>query len=190
MPYILVTPPSAEPVSLAEAKLHLRVDITDDDALITALIVAARQFAEMRTQRQFITAQWKLVLDAFPSKILLDKSPIASVQSIQYLDMAGVLQTVPPADYVFENSSEPSRIAPIFGKIWPIPVPQIGAVQINFTSGYGNAAAVPEGIKSWMKIRIGSLYENRSEVDVIPNGQLVELPFVDRLLDPFSVVTY
>ena len=190
MAYVLVTPPAAEPVSLAEAKLHLRVDVADDDALITAFIVAARQFAEMRTQRQFVTAQWKLVLDSFPAKILLDKSPIASIQSIQYLDMSGVLQTVPSADYVFESSSEPARIAPIFGKIWPIPVPQIGAVQVNFTSGYGNAAAVPEGIKSWMKVRIGSLYQHREEMAVLASGKIEPLPFIYGLLDPFCVVSY
>ena len=53
-------------MSLTEAKLHLRVEVTDDDALITALISAARQYAETLTQRQFVTATWKLVLDSFP----------------------------------------------------------------------------------------------------------------------------
>ena len=58
MPLVIVTPPAEEPVSLAEAKLHLRVDIADDDALITALISAARQAAETITGRQIVTARW------------------------------------------------------------------------------------------------------------------------------------
>lgn len=49
MPLQLLTPPTAEPVSLVEAKLHLRVDFNDDDALITSLITAARQAAETIT---------------------------------------------------------------------------------------------------------------------------------------------
>ncbi len=61
MPLQLVTPPAEEPVSLEEAKLHLRVDFDEDDALILALISAARQAAETITGRQLITARWKLV---------------------------------------------------------------------------------------------------------------------------------
>ena len=64
MPMQLITPPAAEPVSLAEAKHHLRVDFDEDDALIQALICAARQSAEMLTQRQLVTARWRMVLNA------------------------------------------------------------------------------------------------------------------------------
>lgn len=190
MAYVLVVPPAGEPITVAEAKAHLRVDIADDDVLIGVLIAAARQFAEMRTQRQFLTAQWRQVLDKFSHGITLDKCPVVSVQSIQYLDMSGVWQTVPSTDYVVDMSTEPARITPIFGRIWPIAMPQIGSIKIDFTSGYGDATKVPEGIKSWMKLRIGALYENRSEVDELASGSLVEMPFVDRLLDPYCVVAY
>ena len=61
MPLQLVTPPAEEPVSLAEARLHLRVDFTDDDALITSLIAAARQAAETLTGRQFVTDRKSVV---------------------------------------------------------------------------------------------------------------------------------
>lgn len=217
MPYVLVTPPAAEPVTLAEAKLHLRVDVADDDALITALISAARQHAEMITQRQLVTATWKLVMDAFPGNsqmgvpagrmfslpghaILLNKSPVQSVTSIKYLDMGGVQQTMPSTDYVVDTSTEPARITPVFGKIWPISLPQIGAVEITFTAGYGapngatppvwSPSTVPEGIKAWMKVRIGSLYQHREELAVIQAGKIEPLPFIDGLLDPYRVVIY
>lgn len=67
MPSILVTGPSEEPVSLAEAKLHLRVDDNADDALISALIVAARQHAENDTRRALVTQTWRQVWDQFPA---------------------------------------------------------------------------------------------------------------------------
>jgi len=184
----LVTPPDGEPVSLAEAKLHLRVDVDDDDMLIGSLIAAARQAAETLTGRQMITARWKLVLDAFPCHaILLAKCPVQSVVNIQYLDMSGMSQTLPLIDYVVDTSCEPARITPVFGKTWPPTLPQIGAVTIIFDAGYGAASAVPEGIKSWIKLRVGSLYAHREEMSILMRGRIDPLPFVDGLLDPYRV---
>lgn len=204
MPMQLITPPAAEPVSLAEAKLHLRVDFDEDDALIQALISAARQAAEMLTQRQLITARWRMVLDSFPGPslmgvpagqtftlpghaILLTKSPVASVVEICYLDLAGVSQFMPSAHYTVDKACEPARITPVFGQIWPVALPQIGAVSVTFDAGYGSAADVPEGLKSWIKLRLGSLYAHREEVASMARGRIDPLPFVDGLLDPYKV---
>lgn len=71
MPMQLITPPAGEPVSLQEAKAHLRVDFDDDDGLIQALIAAARQAAETITNRQLMSARWKLVMDSFPGPSLM-----------------------------------------------------------------------------------------------------------------------
>jgi len=200
----LITPPAAEPVSLAEAKLHLRVDFDEDDALIQALISAARQAAEMLTQRQLVTARWRMVLDSFPGSglmgvpagqtftlpghaILIPKSPLQSVVEIRYLDMAGVSQVMPSAHYTVDKACEPARITPVFGQIWPVALPQIGAVSVTFDAGYGSAADVPEGLKSWIKLRLGSLYAHREEVASMARGRIDPLPFVDGLLDPYKV---
>jgi uncharacterized phiE125 gp8 family phage protein len=204
MPMQLITPPAAEPVSLAEAKLHLRVDFDEDDALILALISAARQAAEMLTQRQLVTARWRMVLDSFPScglmgvpagqtftlpghAILIPKSPLQSMLEIRYLDMAGVSQVMPSAHYTVDKACEPARITPVFGQIWPVALPQIGAVSVTFDAGYGSAADVPEGLKSWIKLRLGSLYAHREEVASMARGRIDPLPFVDGLLDPYKV---
>lgn len=188
MPLQLVTPPSGEPVSLAEAKLHLRVDVDDDDALISSLIATARQAAETLTGRQLISARWKLVLDAFPwGEILLAKCPVQSIVSIQYLDMNGLSQMLPSSDYVVDTACEPARITPVFGKTWPPTLPQIGAVTVTFDAGYGAASAVPEGLKSWIKLRVGSLYAHREEMSILMRGRIDPLPFVDGLLDPYRV---
>ncbi len=204
MPLQLVTPPSEEPVSLAEAKLHLRVDVDDDDALIGALITAARQAAETQTGRQLTTARWKLVLDAFPGPslmgvpagasfslpaqaVLLAKCPVQSVVAIHYLDMNGDPQTVPSSDYVLDAACEPARVTPVSGKTWPATLPQIGAVSVAFDAGYGAASAVPEGLKSWIKLRVGSLYGHREEVATLTRGRIDALTFVDSLLDGYRV---
>ena len=204
MPMQLITPPSGEPVSLAEAKLHLRVDFDDDDSLIQVLISAARQAAETLTNRQLVTARWRMVLDSFPGPslmgvpagqvftlpghaVLLSKSPVQSVVEIRYLDMAGAWQVMPAASYTVDSACEPARITPVFGQIWPIALPQIGAVSVIFDAGYGNASAVPEGIKTWIKLRLGSLYVHREEVASMTRGRIDPLPFIDGLLDPYKV---
>ena len=203
MPLQLVTPPAGEPVSLAEAKQHLRVDGGDDDLLIGSLITAARQAAETQTGRQLITARWKLLLDAFPGPlmqsasgasfslpghaILLAKCPVQSVVSIEYLDMIGATQVMPASDYVLDAACEPARLTPVFGKTWPPTLPQMGAVSVTFDAGYGAASSVPEGLKSWIKLRVGSLYGHREEMSVLSRGRIDPLPFVDGLLDGFKV---
>jgi uncharacterized phiE125 gp8 family phage protein len=191
MPLQLINPPAEEPVSLAEAKLHLRVDFPEDDALIMSIIAAARQHAEMLMRRQIVTARWKLVLDCFPRHvILLPRSPLQSVLSIEYLDMASTLQTMPSSDYTVDAACEPARITPVFGAVWPSPLPQIAAVSVRFDAGYGTASAVPEGIKAWIKLRVGSLYEHREDFSLVTRGRIEPLPFVDGLLDPYRVISF
>jgi uncharacterized phiE125 gp8 family phage protein len=206
MPIQIVTPPTEEPVSLLEAKLHLRVDFDEDDMLIASLITAARQAAETLTGRQLTTARWKQVIDCFPGPslmcvpagqtftlpghaILLAKAPVQSVVSINYLDMGSVNQTMPALTYTVDTACEPARITPVFGQTWPICLPQIGTVSVTFDAGYGSAAQVPEGIKSWIKLRVGSLYAHREEVAALSRGRIESLPFIDGLLDPYKVVT-
>lgn len=204
MGYQLLTAPTVDPLSITEVKLHLRVDFADDDVLIGLLITAVRQYCEHLTARSLCTQKWALVMDCFPGSlgyasnwgqpnslpgnaVLLEKGPVQSIDSITYIDMASATQTMASSDYVADMSGQLTRITPRFGKIWPIALPQIASATINFTAGYGVAAAVPEGLKSWMKLRIGTLYENREEVISGRSVSIVALPFVDRLLDAYTI---
>lgn len=209
MPLVQTTPPSEEPVSIAEAKNHLRVDsdLTQDDALIGLLIGAARRYAESYCGRSFVRQGWRLVLDSFPGPstlgvpggvsysiprhaVLLERGNVISLDSISYIAMDGstVVDTSPQSNYAIDLSGAPARITPKFGKIWPIPLPQIGSVWFDYTAGYGGASNVPEGIKHWILLRLTTLYENREEVAVMNRGKVDPLPFVDGLLDPYRVV--
>jgi uncharacterized phiE125 gp8 family phage protein len=179
----LITAPASEPITLAEAKLHLRVDSTDDDTLITTLVVAARQGAEHITGRAIISQTLELALDEFDDVIRLPRPPLVSITSIKYLNDAGVLTTMAEADYILDGHSEPARITPAYGTTWPTTRCQQNAVLIRYVAGYANAAAVPQEIKQWMLLRIGMLYENRESVSA--GVTLAELPYVDRLLDAY-----
>ncbi len=182
--------PATEPLALAEAKLHLRVDadLTDDDALISALIVAARQQAEHRTGRALVTQQWRLGLACFPDDSLeLPKPKLVSVQSVTYLDSNGTRQTLAGSEYDVITDELVGRIIPAYGKSWTSCREHPGSVQVIYTCGYGAAADVPQSIKAWMLLAIGAWYENR---EALTAGQPVtELPrcFWEGLLDPYWV---
>ncbi len=180
--------PSEEPVTLVEAKLHCKSEVADDDALITGLIVSARQQAEQRTGRALITQKWEQTLDRFPvDSIELANPKLVSVESVTYLDADGNRQTLASTEYQVVTDELIGRILPAFGKVWPSCRIQPGSVAINFTCGYGAAAAVPASIKSWMLLAIGTWYGQRE--GIITGTIVAELPrdFFAALLDPYWV---
>jgi uncharacterized phiE125 gp8 family phage protein len=187
----LIAAPTTEPIDIDTAKAHLRVDTTDDDALITALIVAAREGAEQITGRALILQTWELALDGFwdreavhgrhAYRITLPKPPLVSIASVKYLDESGVLQTMAESDYLLDDHSEPARLMPAYGTCWPVTRCQANSVLIRYEAGYADADSVPQQIKSWMLLQIGAMYENRENVAALTN--LVQMPFADRLLD-------
>jgi uncharacterized phiE125 gp8 family phage protein len=183
----LITGPETEPVSLTEAKLHLKVEHGVDDALITALITAAREQAEHITGRPFITQTWEQVLDEFPAdELYLGKANVLAITSVKYIDLAGVEQTMDSADYSLDAESSPCWLLPAINSDWPDTLDTSNAVRVRFTCGYGAAAAVPEIAKVWMKLCIGKYHANR---EALTPGALVEMPGVDRILDPMRIWT-
>lgn len=187
----LIDPPAEEPVSLAEAKAHCRVDadVTDDDVLITALIVAARRRAEQITARALVTQRWRLSLNRFPADSLdLPLPPLVSVQSITYLDQAGARQPFDASDFDVITDELVGRVVPAWGKSWPACRVVAGSVLIEFTAGYGAATAVPQDIKHWVLLTVGTLYAQR---EALVTGTIVaEIPraFCDGLLDPYLIL--
>lgn len=183
-----ITAPNALPVSLAEIKAHLRVDTSDEDADITAKINAAVEAVEHITGRALMTQSWLLSLDAFPRALELTRVPVASVASIEWDDSAGAPQTLSPSLYALDNADEYdiARVVPAFGKSWPAALAFMNSVRVTFVAGYPDAASVPDSIKSWIKLHVGTAYENR-ETETIDRGQVLTLGFADRLLDRYRV---
>ena len=163
-----VTAPSVEPISLADAKLHLRVDVDTDDDLINAIIKAARQRLEIDARVALITQTLEMRLDCFPvdgDDILLLRPPLQSVTSIKYVDTDGVEQTWSSDDYAADIYSTPARIRPAYGEVYPTARSVNNAVTIRYTAGYGDAAtAVPDDLLQALKLLIGHFYENREDV--------------------------
>jgi uncharacterized phiE125 gp8 family phage protein len=187
----LVTPPAAEPVSLAEAKAHLRVEIDDDDALITGLVVAARQACEHEVDRAFVTQVFDYTADEFGAAILLPIGSVQSVGLVTYVDDSGATATLAGGQYLVSLGA-PGLITPAYNVTWPVPRYQPGAVTVRFTAGYGAAAAVPECAKLAIKMLVAHWYENRAAAaEATVGGGVVEMPLaVKHLLAPLRWGSY
>lgn len=163
---------------------------TTDDPDLTRLIIGARHAAERKTRCALITQTWDLSLDGFPSwELRIPKPPLQSVTSITYVDTDGTTQTLAASAYTVDIKSQPGRITPAYGLVWPVTRYQVNAVTVRFVCGFGAAAAVSDETKQWMLVRIKHQYDNRG-----PNaaGQITEFPhsFVDGLLDGDEVIDF
>lgn len=186
----LVTAPAAEPLTLAEAKAHLRVTSSDEDALVTRLIAAARRQVEATLRRRLITQTWRLLRNDFGAPIVLsDLAPAQSIVSVKYLDTAGALQTLATSVYQLVKEAPP-RLVLAYDQAWPDLRGDIEGVRIEVISGYGAAGSdVPQNILAAMLLLIGHWYENRETVNV---GSITSLlPYsVEALLSPHAVAEF
>jgi uncharacterized phiE125 gp8 family phage protein len=175
MPRTLIIAPESEPVTLDEAKAHLKVNLGDEDALITALITVSRQWAENFMGRAVLSQTWDYFLDGFASDCIeLPLPPLISVTSVKYIDNNGATQTLATTEYEVDTAAEPGIVRLGFGKSWPGTRPKANAVIVRFVAGYAGVNSLPGPIKSACLLVIGELYERRehgiiaSQVSVVP----------------------
>lgn len=165
--------PAAEPLTLEEARTFLKVDadVTEDDALISRILRAARQAGERETGRSWITQTLRLTLDAWPEAtdsapptLILPRPPLVSVSSVQYYDVDGALQTLSASSYwVVPGKWEP-RLVLKPTATWPeLEDSRPAPILIDFVAGFGGASTVPGQYLAGLQLVLGHLYENRSE---------------------------
>ncbi|MFW6079536.1 MAG: head-tail connector protein [Gemmatimonadota bacterium] len=182
-------------MSLIEAKSHLRVTHSDEDARIAALATAVREAFEAQTRRQLVETTWTLTLDRFPpsdrAAILVPRPPLRSVESIRYIDTAGVEQTWPEGEYTVQAPAGPKpprgRIHPQHEETYPDTADVSGAVTIEFEAGYAGGA-VPEAVKAVLLAALSSLYVHRE--DQITGTIVSDNRTVRRLFDAWTLPVY
>lgn len=186
----VITAPTIEPATLAEAKVHLRVadSFTADDAYITALITAAREYCEYRTDKAFLEQTLEWCVDYWPAVYLPSgyarpvnysnaielprAKPLQSVSSLTYKDSGGVITTmVLNTDYIADTDSEPGRILPPYGQTWPSFTPwPANAIRIRYVAGETTSPlSFPQCLVQAMYLLIGHWYENREGVSIGQN---------------------
>ncbi len=191
MGIVVITPPAAEPVSLGDAKDHLRVDSADDDSLIEGMIAAARRRTEAFLWRSLVTQTLEWTVDRFPhaaTPIRLPQSPVQSITSISYTDDQGNAATLAVADYQTDLVNDPPRIVPAIDSFWPsTQAGKINALVIRFVAGYGDPPAVEEDIKLAMKLMVAHWYAHREELIAGAAFPKIVERSVDTLLVPYRL---
>ena len=198
MKYRVITPPTVEPITLDEARQHLRIEPFGsplehpDDTYVQALIKVAREFCEQYLERSLATQTIELVTDSFYAPIYLPNSPIQSVDSITYIDENGTVQTL--ATSVYELDSYEAKVRLKYGQQYPVSRVQEDAVTVTYTAGYTNGTSpdtypLPASIKGAMLLIVGNFYENRQQ-DVLGSTRISfnSLPLgVYNLLQPYRL---
>jgi len=189
---VLVTAPAATPVSLAQAKAHLRVEHSDDDYLITGLIeaVTARLDGWVGILgRALVTQTWRQDFSGFPSGPLLrlPLHPVASVTSVTYVDAAGATQTLSASLYRFTVDALGPVLVRDDTALWPATDARPAAVSVTFVCGTA-PSHVPGAIKAAMLLMIGDLYRFTESAVAGSVGEVPMPVSVQALLEPYRRV--
>lgn len=189
------------PVSVADAKEHLRiVDTTEDDAYVGQLVDAATTWCEDYCDRTFADKQYTVAFDDFfGTRIELPRPPVrlnavssGATVSISYVDTGGATQTLTFAesgtqDFRLDRDHVPALVYPLYLGVWPSVRLDDKSVQITYLAGYGGAANVPTPAKHAIKMLVGHWYLSREAVGNA--GQNVPMG-VAALLEPLKWKQY
>ena len=184
MALVLTTAPAAEPISLAEAKAHLRIDADDEDALIASLIAAARMFVERNLGVALITQDWSYFLDFWPRStcVTLPVLPVQAVDAVTLHDAQGGASVLDAESYAVDVLSTPARL--VLKSAAPAVVTrELNAFEIAFAAGYGDEASdVPAPIRQALTLLVAHWFERREPVVLGASAQEVPATVAGLLL--------
>lgn len=189
----VITAPSTNPVTLAEAKAHLSVDFSDDDDIINVFIEAATDYAQKWTGRAFVQQSLEYISSSFPADgdpIELPMPPLISVSGVFY-SQDGVETEVDASEYLVDAGSDPAIISSLGA--WPTLSGTVNKVIVRYAAGYltddsPSVGDVPGSIRVAILLLVGTLYANRETVVV---GQVpIKMPWsAEQLLRQYRVET-
>jgi uncharacterized phiE125 gp8 family phage protein len=185
----VATAPVAEPVTLAEAKAHCRVDTSTDDTYIGTLITAAREWVEEYLDRAIVHQRLTMRMDAFPYEIELPRPPMATAGTTTAVVVTYTLgddstTTLPEANYRVDRNSTPGVVRQLRSGTWPANLDDYNAVTVTWWAGYGaSGSSVPVAIRHAMLMLIGHWYDG-ARSGVLTGSISKEIEFgVKALLD-------
>lgn len=170
---VTIAAPATEPISVANAKAHARIDGNDEDTLIPFYIAAARDHVELYCGVRF-AARNGVVLqcESFDDFERLPEGPVSTVSGITYVDTEGATQTLSTDVYEVRNTGLDASIVLKYNQTWPSIQP--GSL-ISVTANIGSAT-VPGAVTAALLLMFGHLYANREAVSLGAGVVAVELP--------------
>jgi len=152
--------PALEPVTLLEAKQELRIEHDADDALISALIRAAREEFEASTAMALIDQHWRLALDRWPrgGVVLLKRGPVKEVTSVTVYGFDGEAMVLDPGSWQADLTGGRVHL-----RERPGPGLALNGIEIDFRAGFGEAGTdVPDLPKRAILKLVAHWYEFRA----------------------------
>lgn len=189
MSLVMTSPPAVEPVTVADAKAHMRIDTAAEDVLIGSLLLTSRLHIETALSLALVTQSWKMTLDRWPKArgIALPLAPLRAVDGVRVKDASGNAVIVPEQSYLVDLASRPPRI--VWNNSVP-PQPGIAAkgIEIDLTAGFGDSAAsVPAPLKHAILMLTAHWYEHRDPEDI--GSDQARIPdAVSDLIQPFRTI--
>jgi uncharacterized phiE125 gp8 family phage protein len=186
MTYALTTPPFAEPLTLAEVRAHLRLDQSDEEELLSALIKTACEHLERETGLCLIRQTWRLYLDQWPRDgiIRISRFPVQAIHTVTVYGADGTAVEVSLEDHLLDGQGRPARL---WLRSPPQPGQAVNGIEIDFSAGFGEAGAdVPDTLKRAMLVHIAHMFAFRGVVS--PDQQPAGVPDgYERLIAPFRM---
>lgn len=201
--------PTVVPISVDEAKSWAKIEVDNDNDIVTDLIDEAVQRCEEVSGLSLNTQTWVLTLDSFTDEqngcrydasirgsgligtglgsaigwyVKLARPPVLSVTSLTYVDTSGTTQTLASSGYQVDTTDRPGRIIPAYGTVWPVVRGQLAAITITYQAGFGsNATDVPADIRGRLKEYVAYRYRYREESD---------FDFLTKLFEHFDYGVY
>ncbi|HET6390789.1 head-tail connector protein [Hyphomicrobium sp.] len=189
MSLVMTMPPAVEPVSVADAKAHMRIDGDDEDVLIASLLLTSRLHIEVALSLALVTQKWKLTLDRWPRgrDVELPLSPLRSIDEIRVKDAAGVASVVPAESYLVDIASRPPRLV-WNNQVPPSPQVRANGIEIEITAGFGaSAESVPAPLKHAILMLTAHWYEHRDPGEVGSSDARIP-EAVSALINPFRTI--
>lgn len=193
--YELITPPAIEPVTVAEIKDHAKIDGTDEDVYLAALITAARESLSLKTGRAMITETWTATLDAWPRTggsewwdgvreepitalevdyLELSKVPFGQITAVELLDESDTATVWASSNYYVTKQYGRGRLVRKRGVSWPTILRDVAGIRITLTAGYGaDANSVPLPLRHAIKLLVTHWYENRTPASACASSELM-----------------
>lgn len=168
-----VTDAAAEALTTTDAKKHLRVEHSDEDAYIDTLCKGWRRWLEDRTSRSFVKQTWDYFRDEFPDSdadpLELPRGPVISVTSVKYTTTTSTTaQTLAATSYAVDLKTEPGRVYLKDGETWPTDLlRKANGVEVRYAAGFATSATgVPQEVKETLRLLVANSYVNREAVVV------------------------